>query len=904
MGLVLKGVPWWLALPLALAGGYAITRLYERETEKLSGNGTRLRLLRGGVVALLAILLTQPVLHSVTVEREKPVVIVLRDVSPSMSVKDAHEAPEIRIRAAVALGLLDTKARDTAAQQASESLNAAQRSVETSVAGIKLALQLMRESAANAAGARERIKASCDALTAAASELTKTGSLLKTSPVHAVIDTSGVAAIKLKEALAQIAAERPEAQSQLLELSQAISALGPEIAKASSEARRLQDAADRALADGNDPAVKAALEKYAALDRAAIVGSILDGQATPAVQGQVRIVQYAFDTDLRELSSPLHPAQRNELRKSATDTDLATPLIHLAERHAQDALAAVVICSDGRHTSGPPPEYAARLLAARGIAVHTLGVGSEEAPPDICVAALDGSQSVFIDELIRLTAHIKTTGCKGQKCILALTRGEQVVQSRELNIGQDGWTHEEFEFPADRAGANVYVATIKPLAGEALTVNNSAETVVDVANDKLKVLLTDEFPRWESRYLASLLRRERKIVLDERWLMTGDNLGPKPNALPADDKALEDYEVIVLGDIPAERLNEVDQKRLASFVSDRGGFLILLGGPRAMPQSYTTGPVADLLPIRQQTASAAPISGASEHARVKLDASATTHEITRILRDPVLNEKLWPALPELHWVARPAYAKPLATPLLVTDDGRKDVVVAVQNFGAGRVLYSGTDDTWGWRYKVADRVHAFFWSQAMRWGTSNRLSGGVRLKIGCDRRQVRPGDSIEVLARPRDASGRTISTAIVSAEMGEAARIQRIQLQPVPDSGGLYRGYFQNIEPGTHTIKVQVTSPGFEGIRQELQIIAREIAGQEGVELARDSNRLSAIARAGGGKYMDIFEATELFKEFAAQGRDRTIEYNYEIWASYPVLALLVLLLSAEWILRKRMGLA
>jgi hypothetical protein len=140
--------------------------------------------------------------------------------------------------------------------------------------------------------------------------------------------------------------------------------------------------------------------------------------------------------------------------------------------------------------------------------------------------------------------------------------------------------------------------------------------------------------------------------------------------------------------------------------------------------------------------------------------------------------------------------------------------------------------------------------------------------------------------------------------MGETGHVQRAQLQPVPDSGGLYRGYIQNIEPGTHTIRAQVTSAGFEGVKQELQIIAREIAGQEGIELSRDSNRLAEIAKAGGGKYVDILKAPELFKELASQGRDRTIEYNYEIWSSYPVLAIFVILLSAEWILRKRLGLA
>jgi hypothetical protein len=290
--------------------------------------------------------------------------------------------------------------------------------------------------------------------------------------------------------------------------------------------------------------------------------------------------------------------------------------------------------------------------------------------------------------------------------------------------------------------------------------------------------------------------------------------------------------------------------------------------------------------------------------RVKLDPSGSRHEIIRVLRDPGLNEKLWPALPELPWVARPSYAKPGATPLLVTDDARKDVVVATQNYGAGRVLYVGTDGTWNWRYKVADRVHAFFWSQAMRWGTSNRMVGGPRLKAGTDRRQLRPGENVEVLARPRDTEGKSINDAMIMAEIVDAERPQKVQLQLVPESGGLYRGFLQNLPAGIHTIRIAPTSPGFEGIQQDVQIIVREIAGQEGVELARDAARLSAMAKSGSGRYVDILDTPELFSQLAGQGRDRIIENSYQVWSSYPALLLVVALLGIEWFLRKRMGLA
>ncbi len=41
--------------------------------------------------------------------------------------------------------------------------------------------------------------------------------------------------------------------------------------------------------------------------------------------------------------------------------------------------------------------------------------------------------------------------------------------------------------------------------------------------------------------------------------------------------------------------------------------------------------------------------------------------------------------------------------------------MVTRQFGAGRVFYSGTVETWRWRYKVADTYHQRFWNQIGRW---------------------------------------------------------------------------------------------------------------------------------------------------------------------------------------------
>jgi hypothetical protein len=930
ISVILKGHAWWLVLPAAVVLALLIARLYRKESSVFGRPGVWLRGLRAAVIVLLVLMLSQPVIHRVTAQYEPPVVAVLRDRSPSMRVCDAHESPERRIRAAIALGLLKADARNDAAEKALTPLAAAQNGVETAVAVVRQAAQ---QDSPSGAGAQGRVDDARRAMESVATQLRNAAALLKDAPVagsqlNEVVAKGAETAARLQRELGDAPAKSADVRRFLGDKSQSLKALKQELAKVVAQARQLQERADRALAESNKPEVAGALERLARMDRAAVVDAVLE--KAQAAAGGVRVVIYNVDTDLRSadgaaLSDPGAEGKgaaedgAPALESARADTDLATPLFRLAERHAHETLAAVVLCSDGRHTSGPIPEDAARAMAARGVALHTLGVGSADAPPDICVARLEGTLSVFLEETIRLTAQVKTSGLKGKRCALVLRRGGKEIQRRELAITGDGWRAESFDLTADKPGANVFTAAVDPLPGEALTANNSAEAVVDVANDRLKVLVVDELPRWETRYVASLLRRERKMQLAERWLLWGDEKGPRRKALPDESDAgrrtggnaagaLDEYDIIVLGDVGPERMDAMAQKRLASYVADRGGFLIVIAGPRAMPRSYPSGAFADLLPIKQQMAgdvAAVLASGdASPHIRVKLGPDGVRSEIVRVLRDPVLNEQLWPALPELQWVARPAFAKPGATTLLTTDDPRKDAIAAAHSYGAGRVLYLGTDDTWRWRYKVADRVHAVFWSQAFRWGTSNRLAGGERLKVGVDRRQIRPGENVEVLARPRDTQGRTAADAVVVAELEEKGRRQRVQLQAVPGSGGLYRGVLQNVGAGVQNVQVKVESPGFDGVAETLQILAREITGQEGVELSRDAGRLAAMASAGSGRYADILEAPQLFKDLAGHGKQRAQEASYEIWCSYPAVIVIVVLLGLEWLLRKRLGLA
>ncbi len=60
------------------------------------------------------------------------------------------------------------------------------------------------------------------------------------------------------------------------------------------------------------------------------------------------------------------------------------------------------------------------------------------------------------------------------------------------------------------------------------------------------------------------------------------------------------FDVIVLGDIQPEELDEQTQRSLEKFVNKRGGTLVVISGPNAMPHKYVDSPFYDLLPIQKR----------------------------------------------------------------------------------------------------------------------------------------------------------------------------------------------------------------------------------------------------------------------------------------------------------------
>lgn len=253
----------------------------------------------------------------------------------------------------------------------------------------------------------------------------------------------------------------------------------------------------------------------------------------------------------------------------------------------------------------------------------------------------------------------------------------------------------------------------------------------------VRVLYLEDTPRWEYRYLKNGLLRSDPGVTVQTFLFDASDDFPQESSagLPSLDgpprtrEELAAYDVVLIGDVPPERIDplagprEAWMKLLVEFV-EAGGAVGFLAGERATPNAWRGTPLEKLLPVELEPKRAEDeprrVSGGFVPELVQAD-----HEITMLHADPRLNAKLWreglPPLMAYYPVARAAEGADviLAHPTDRNDDGAQ-VIAATAEVGNGRTFYMGTDETWRWRKPYGDKLQDRFWINVVEYLAQRR----------------------------------------------------------------------------------------------------------------------------------------------------------------------------------------
>ena len=596
----------------------------------------------------------------------------------------------------------------------------------------------------------------------------------------------------------------------------------------------------------------------------------------------------------------------------------------------------VVIVSDGRNNGGTQPAEAARAAAASGIPVHTLVVGDTRPERNVMVEIAEAPPSVLEGDEIEITARVTARGAQAEPTARVLLEevdpggggNPRPLAEEEVDLSEAGTRVVLLAPPApseSQANERRFRISVAPVEGETLRDDNAVEVGVHIAPEKIRVLYVDAYPRYEYRYLHTLLQRSDVNLATQCYLLSATPDFPQESsrdlpaltAVPTDRKELLDhYDVVILGDLNPYSISP-DPSRCEEFMAslhefvERGGGLLAIAGEYDNPRSFAGTPLEELLPIVLDPTASTGIEGTlTKSWRPRLEDAADPHEVVRLVPEERRNRALWEddgGLSGFYWFSPVLRAKPGAQVLLRHPEegnasGRYPLLVAGW-FPAGRTLFVGFDETWRWQYRFGTRYHERFWRNAVRWVALSRLrSGDRRVQLDALKARYDLDERVTLEARVLDEdyrpSERPDQSVRLTAPDGSSSHMD---LQRVPERPGLYRANFDVERPGLYSASIDLSAEG-GGLHAATTVFEVTLPSRENADPSPDPHALGEISALTRGRALDLAHAEDLLAQFPGheERREPISSELDDAWDQWGTLLLALGLLSAEWVLRKR----
>ena len=355
--------------------------------------------------------------------------------------------------------------------------------------------------------------------------------------------------------------------------------------------------------------------------------------------------------------------------------------------------------------------------------------------------------------------------------------------------------------------------------------------------------------------------------------------------------ALYEYDLVVLGSLPATALDDEANAWLESFVAQRGGGLLALAGRHALADGgWDITPLAKALPVvldRGQGPTYRFVEGAARPAPESL-----TSPLVHIAAG---ESDAWATLPRLADYQALGARKPGATVLLEwLGEGGPAPLLVEQPYGFGRTAVLATATTWRWRMRTPpeDPRHSRFWRQLLR-----HLAHGAqpRRKLSVD-----PGaDGLALRLALRDERFEPVLDAQVRARV--AAPDGEILEAPLGvTADGAFGATVGATTPGVYRVDVTTTSGAEEHTVTQFARVGGADAEYFGATLNRPL--LQRIADATGGRYWAPENVAGIAQAVALGGVGVREQRVLPLWDAPFFYLLIVLLKCVEWSLRRWWG--
>ncbi|MEZ4695922.1 MAG: hypothetical protein R2832_05865 [Rhodothermales bacterium] len=608
----------------------------------------------------------------------------------------------------------------------------------------------------------------------------------------------------------------------------------------------------------------------------------------PAVPGASQLYTFGSTVNLTGSGS------LDSLAADQQRTNISSALESVRDQQAEDNLRAVLLVSDGRHNTGRNPLFVADRYP---VPIYSVILGDTTVKRDVAITSVATNDIAYVDSEVPVRVEIRAEGYDDSRLTVSLSSGGRVLDQQNVQLSVDRPSAGvDLAFTPASAGLQQLRVSVTQLDGESTNRNNSELIAIRVLDSRKRVLVLGSAPDPDVSAIVQILRTDpnldvREVVQKSRRDFYG-SVSPD---------SVDTFDLIVLAGYPGR---VADPGLVASVAAAaESGTPLLFMVLRSTDLSEVAARLRTVLPAVPELVrpdyfevSVAPDPAAANHSIFEGVDTATAGWLR--LSPLTQSNSRWTMAPD---------ATRLAHSLVRGVDIDSPTIVALQRTGyrSLAVLASGL---WKWNNGPED-VAEFesVWRQtllnAVQWLTADRDDRPVRVSPASD--AFAESDRIKFNGQVYDDTNQPVSGAALLVEVvgPDGSRIP-YNLEDV--GNGRYAVDAPPLPAGAYSFRATATRNGASLGSDNGSFSVGELS-LEFRDTKADPVLMRQLAERSGGRTLAVSSLDRLPAMLASSDsflpQSETIVEDSELWRRRAFLVLALMLLTAEWFVRKRGGL-
>jgi len=602
----------------------------------------------------------------------------------------------------------------------------------------------------------------------------------------------------------------------------------------------------------------------------------------PEINGEVRFFGFGGTTrPLENLAAATDTAPR---------TDIANALNEVRNTLRDQNLRSILLISDGQFNTGGNPIYVA---SDYGIPIHTLITGDTLQPPDLAIARTATNHIGFVGQEILLDVILHLQGYNNQTITTHVYVEDSLITSQALTI-PEGESTLPLGFIPHKEGLIQYTVVTTELENESVTQNNRANFTVRVLKRQQTICLIGAAPHPDLTAIRNILSRDE--TREVHSFVQRQHGQFYEGSFP---EFLDDYDAIILIGYPGNEATNLSISTVARAAES------------GTPLLFTLTRQTDLQRLKNMLGHVLP---AEPNDTYPLYDEAIMELTPSGASDPLLSFPgfLWERLPPLssttgRWSV--SSDSRILGHAILRGISTKEPLFVIRNRAGHRTAAILGAGTWRWQIiEDSTEENSTIWplllNNLIQWLTTPEDHQSVRIQP--DQNVFDGSESIRFTGQVYDESLIPVSDAIVT-------------LQVTAPDGTTYPYTMDNVGNGRFTLRINSLSEGAysysaqatwkdASLGTDTGAFSVESINLEYLNLTSNESLLRQLSYQSGGDFFTVATLSTLPEKLSLDtlftSETQRHQLRFDIHRTPWILALVVLLLGLEWILRKRNGLA